>query len=160
MSNFEKIYKDYFELVYKYLILLTNNQDIAEELTQETFYKAITKIHMFTGKSKVSTWLCQIAKNLLLNEIRHNKKLNIIPLDDNKNLESSYIIEEVIIANDEKRELYKAIEKLDKNTRLVILYRICGNLSFKEIGELFNKSENWARIIFFRGKENLKEGLI
>ena len=160
MNDFEKIYNDYFKLVYKYLLFLTNNADISEDLAQETFYKAITKIHTFKNKSKISTWLCQIAKNLLLNEDRHNKKINIIPLSDNENLKNYYIVEDYIILNDEKRKLYNEIEKLDKTTRLVILYRIHGNLSFKEIGDLFNKSENWARTTFFRGKENLKEGLL
>ena len=160
MNDFEKIYNDYFKLVYKYLLFLTNNADISEDLAQETFYKAITKIHTFKNKSKISTWLCQIAKNLLLNEVRHNKKINIIPLSDNENLKNYYIVEDYIILNDEKRKLYNEIEKLDKTTRLVILYRIHGNLSFKAIGDLFNKSENWARTTFFRGKENLKEGLL
>ena len=160
MNDFEKIYNDYFKLVYKYLLFLTNNADISEDLAQETFYKAITKIHTFKNKSKISTWLCQIAKNLLLNEVRHNKKINIIPLSDNENLKNYYIVEDYIILNDEKRKLYNEIEKLDRTTRLVILYRIHGNLSFKEIGDLFNKSENWARTTFFRGKENLKEGLL
>lgn len=160
MNDFEKIYNDYFKLVYKYLLFLTNNADISEDLAQERFYKAITKIHTFKNKSKISTWLCQIAKNLLLNEVRHNKKINIIPLSDNENLKNYYIVEDYIILNDEKRKLYNEIEKLDKTTRLVILYRIHGNLSFKEIGDLFNKSENWARTTFFRGKENLKEGLL
>ena len=160
MNDFEKIYNEYFKLVYKYLLFLTNNADISEDLAQETFYKAITKIHTFKNKSKISTWLCQIAKNLLLNEVRHNKKINIIPLRDNENLKNYYIVEDYIILNDEKRKLYNEIEKLDKTTRLVILYRIHGNLSFKEIGDLFNKSENWARTTFFRGKENLKEGLL
>ena len=160
MNDFEKIYNDYFKLVYKYLLFLTNNADISEDLAQETFYKAIIKIHTFKNKSKISTWLCQIAKNLLLNEVRHNKKINIIPLRDNENLKNYYIVEDYIILNDEKRKLYNEIEKLDKTTRLVILYRIHGNLSFKEIGDLFNKSENWARTTFFRGKENLKEGLL
>ena len=160
MNDFEKIYNDYFKLVYKYLLFFTKNADISEDLAQETFYKAITKIHTFKNKSKISTWLCQIAKNLLLNEVRHNKKINIIPLSDNENLKNYYIVEDYIILNDEKRKLYNEIEKLDKTTRLVILYRIHGNLSFKEIGDLFNKSENWARTTFFRGKENLKEGLL
>ena len=131
MNDFEKIYNDYFKLVYKYLLFLTNNADISEDLAQETFYKAITKIHTFKNKSKISTWLCQIAKNLLLNEVRHNKKINIIPLSDNENLKNYYIVEDYIILNDEKRKLYNEIEKLDKTTRLVILYRIHGNLSFK-----------------------------
>ena len=88
MNDFEKIYNDYFKLVYKYLLFLTNNADISEDLAQEIFYKAITKIHTFKNKSKISTWLCQIAKNLLLNEVRHNKKINIIPLSDNENLKN------------------------------------------------------------------------
>ena len=99
MNDFEKIYNDYFKLVYKYLLFLTNNADISEDLAQETFYKAITKIHTFKNKSKISTWLCQIAKNLLLNEVRHNKKINIIPLSDNENLKNYYIVEDYIILN-------------------------------------------------------------
>ena len=99
MNDFEKIYNDYFKLVYKYLLFLTNNADISEDLAQETFYKAITKIHTFKNKSKISTWLCQIAKNLLLNEVRHNKKIDIIPLSDNENLKNYYIVEDYIILN-------------------------------------------------------------
>lgn len=160
MYDFETIYNDYFNLVYKYLLALTNNHDLAEELTQETFYKAILKINTFKDESKITTWLCKIAKNLLLNYIRHNKKIDISNIDDIAIASSLENIEDIIILNEEKKELYKEITKLDKSTQLVILYRINGNLSFKEIAEIFDKSEAWARVMFYRGKQILKEGLL
>ena len=160
MHDFETIYNNHFNLVYKYLLALTNNHDLSEELTQETFYKAILKINTFRKDSKITTWLCKIAKNLLLNYIRHNKKINISNIDDFTIASSFENIEDIIILNEEKKELYKEIKKLDKTTQLVILYRINGNLSFKEIADIFDKSEAWARVTFYRGKQILKEGLL
>ena len=75
MQSIEEIYKQYFEIVNKYLFCLTRNSDIAEELTQETFYRAVKKIHTFKGNCKISVWLCEIAKNLWYDELRKNKKL-------------------------------------------------------------------------------------
>ena len=75
MQNIEEIYNDYFKIVKKYLFCLTGNNDIAEELTQETFYKAMLKINTFKGNCKMSVWLCQIAKNLWYNELKKNKKI-------------------------------------------------------------------------------------
>ena len=160
MHDFEMIYSDYFNLVYKYLLALTNNHDLSEELTQETFYKAILKINTFRKESKITTWLCKIAKNLLLNYIRHNKKINISNIDDLAIASSLENIEDIIILNEEKKELYKEIKKLDKTTQSVILYRINGDLSFKQIADIFDKSETWARVIFYRAKQILKEGLL
>lgn len=160
MHDFETIYNDYFNLVYKYLFALTNNHDLSEELTQETFYKAILKINTFRKESKITTWLCKISKNLLLNYIRHNKKIDISNIDDFNIVSCLENIEDIIILNEEKKQLYNEIKKLDKTTRLVILYRINGNLSFKEIADIFDKSEAWARVTFYRGKQILKEGLL
>lgn len=160
MHDFETIYNDYFNLVYKYLLALTNNHYLSEELTQETFYKAILKINTFRKEAKITTWLCKIAKNLLLNYIRHNKKINISNIDDFTIASSLEKIEDIIILNEEKKALYKEIKKLDKTTQSVILYRINGNLSFKEIADIFGKSETWSRMTFYRGKQSLKEGLL
>ena len=76
-DNFEKIYVEYFDLVYKYLYCLTRNADIAEELAQETFYKAILKIHTFKNQSKISSWLCQIARNLWYNDLKKKQKISV-----------------------------------------------------------------------------------
>lgn len=157
MQNMEEIYKEYFETVKKYLFCLTHNNDIAEELTQETFYKAVKNIHTFKDDCKISVWLCKIAKNTWLDSIKKNK--NIKDMADNElfEIESLETTDETVISNQGKLELYKKIQKLDEKTRDVIYLRITGDLNFKEIGDIFNKTENWERITFYRGKQKLKE---
>ena len=157
MQNMEEIYKEYFETVKKYLFCLTHNNDIAEELTQETFYKAVKNIHTFKDDCKISVWLCKIAKNTWLDSIKKNK--NIKDMADNElfEIESLETTDEMVISNQGKLELYKKIQKLDEKTKDVIYLRITGDLNFKEIGDIFNKTENWARITFYRGKQKLKE---
>ena len=157
MQDIEKIYKEYFETVNKYLFCLTHNNDISEELTQETFFKAVKKIDTYKGNCKISVWLCQIAKNLWFDECRKNKK--IINIDENNLFDRQSIdsTEETIISNDEKILLYKKLQLLDEKTREVMYLRITGELSFKEIGVILNKTENWARVTFYRGKNQLKE---
>ena len=157
MQDIEKIYKEYFETVHKYLFCLTRNNDISEELTQETFCKAVKKIGTYKGECKISVWLCQISKNLWFDECRKNKRVisqEEINLIDTQALNTP---EEQVIANEEKFSLYKKMQKLDDKTREVIYLRITGELSFKEIGNILNQTENWARVTFYRGKNQLKE---
>lgn len=157
MQDIEKIYKEYFEIVNKYLFCLTHNNDISEELTQETFYKAVRKIDTYKGECKMSVWLCQIAKNTWYDQCRKNK--NIINVEEKDLLEVQALdtIEEQIISKEEKISLYRKMQNLDEKTREVIYLRITGELSFKEIGIILNKTENWARVTFYRGKNQLKE---
>ena len=112
MQNIEEVYKEYFDRVNRYLLCLTHNADLSEELTQETFFRAVKNINKFKGNCKISVWLCQIAKNLWLDEIHKNKKIDnqdvLDILEDNQNLEEN------IIDKTEKLELYNKIKK--KNT--------------------------------------------
>ena len=156
MQNIEEIYKEYFETIYKYLFCLTKNGDISEELTQETFFKAVQKIDTFKGECKISVWLCQIAKNLWFDYYKKNKKIASSAIDL-LNVEVLDTTEERVIANQEKVFLYQRMQKLEPKTREVIYLRITGELSFKEIGTILNKTENWARVTFYRGKNQLKE---
>ena len=120
MQDIEKIYEEYFETVNKYLFCLTHNNDISEELTQETFYKAVQKIHTYKGECKMSVWLCQIAKNLWYDQWRKNKK--ILKTEESELLEVQDLtsLEEQIISNDEKITLYKKMQSLDEKTREVM----------------------------------------
>ncbi len=159
MQNIEEVYLEHSKLVYKYLFCLTHNNELAEELTQETFVCAIKEINNFKGNSKLSTWLCQIAKNLWYKELRKIKKAKIIPIDEiSVNIKNEEDIETKIIQNNEKEILYKMIEKLPNELREIIYLRIVGEFSFKQIGEILGKNENWARVTFYRGKEKMKEG--
>ena len=155
MQNMDEINEECFETVYKYLFCLTHNSDISEELTQETFYRAVKKIDTYNGKCKISVWLCQIAKHLWYNQCRKNKR--IVDTDETFDIEDPQNLEEQFIAGEEKVLLYKKMQNLDEKTREVLYLRITGELSFKEIGEILGKTENWARVTFYRGKSKLKE---
>lgn len=158
MQDIEKIYEEYFETVNKYLFCLTRNDNLAEELTQETFYRAVKKIDTYKGDCKMSVWLCQIAKNIWYDYCRKKKITTNYENDNLVNEQSINTTEEKVIHNEEKIELYKRMQQLDEKTREVIYLRITGELSFKEIGNILNKTENWARVTFYRGKNQLKEG--
>lgn len=155
-ANIENLYNEYFKTVYKYLICLTHNREIAEDLTQETFCKAISKIDRFRGDCKVSVWLCEIAKNLWLNELKKNKR--IILTENEKDLvDIKYSLEDDFLLKQDKIELHKKINNLDSQIKEIFYLRLFSNLSFKEIGEIMGKSEVWARVNFYRGKEKIKE---
>ena len=158
----DKLYKNYSMLVYNYLYSLSKDRELAEELTQETFYKAIKNIKKFEGNSKVSTWLCQIAKNEWRTYVAKESKIKQIPIED-ENYIDKLILENTAETEVEEKEtvlnLYKEIHKLDQKTKEVIYLRIKGDLSFKEIGEILGESEEWARITYYRGKIKLKEEL-
>ena len=136
MINIEEIYNEYFKVVYRYLCFLTKNNDIAEELAQETFYKAILKIDTFKGQAQISSWLCQIAKNLWYDELKKNKKIDAFDSDFFTQISSNENIESDFIRAEEQQELLKRINSLDKVTRNVMFFRIYGNLTFKEIAEI------------------------
>lgn len=154
-KDIEMIYKKYYLTVYKYLMCLTHNPDLSDELTQETFYKMIKKIDKFEGKSKISSWLCEIAKNLWYDELRKKKHSTNITEDfdiqSEENLENGYIDKE------QTEIMYKKIAKLDEATKRVMFLRLNSEMSFKEIGEVLGKSETWARVTFYRGKQKVKE---
>lgn len=159
MQSIEKIYQEYYTVVFKYLVCLTENRDIAEELTQETFYKMIKKIHTYKGNSKISVWLCEIAKNLWYDELRKRKfktvsydELKDFDLSENKeSIENDYINKEKIGETNNK------INELDMLTKRVFYLRLNSDMSFKEIGQVLGKSETWARVTFYRGKQKVKE---
>ena len=156
----DAIYKKYCKCVYNFLYKLTNDIELSEELTQETFYTAIKKINTLNKKESIRTWLYQIAKNKWKDYLKKNKKANI-DLDENtvENLVANYDIEEDMLAKDNIIEFYKKIHMLDIDTREIIYLKIIRNFTFKEISQILGKNEEWARTKFYRGKLKLKESL-
>lgn len=154
----EEIYKRYSKLVYNYLYSLTKNVELSEELMQETFYSAIKGLKNFKNECTLSVWLCQIAKNKWKNYIKKSNKIKQISLDDtiDKILIESYF-EENLDNDVQIIELYKKIHKLDETSKEVFYLKLRGDLTFKQIAEIFGKSEEWARVTFYRGKLKLKE---
>ena len=157
MLDTEDIYKDYARIVFKYLISLCNDADTAEELTQETFYRAVKSANRYDGTCKVSTWLCQIAKHLWYQEIAKRRRKETSALDDDI-ASDGLNPEESLCLTVEKMQLIKEVHHLDETAKEVVLLRITGAFSFKEIGEVFNKNENWARVTFYRAKQKIVKG--
>ena len=139
---------------------LTNDSDLSEDLTQETFYQAAKGIDKFRGNCKISVWLCQIAKYLYYNHVK-KQRIKEIPLDDLQDYwRDSENVEKTIVDKISLEEVFKQINNLDSTTKEVIILRVKGGLSFKEIGDIFNQTENWARVTFYRGKQKLKEAKV
>lgn len=151
----EELYEKYAFKIYKYIYSLCGNHDITEEILQETFYSAIKNIKQFKNQSSIYTWLCVIAKNKWKDYIKKNKKIEFIMLEDN--IEGYSLLETDIENRDDIDRVFKIIKKLDMNTQQVIKLRIISEFSFKEIGEIFEKSEQWAKNIFYRGRIKIKE---
>lgn len=158
MQNIEEIYKEYSTTVYKYLFCLTQNRDISEDLTQETFTVAINDIKKFRGDCKLSVWLCQIAKHLWYKELKKKSKNVNLPFEEiNDDVLYDETLEETICAKEEKLKLFKDMQKLDEKSREVIYLRMVGNLNFEEIGEILGKTSNWSRVTFYRAKQKIRE---
>ena len=158
--DMKKICEEYYQTVYGYLVSITGgNIDLAEELTQETFYRAIKAAGKFRGECKMSTWLCQIAKYDFYQHLDKKKRRKEVSMDDAIEVAAEQQIEKEYISNEQKLEIYKKIQQLESPTKDVLMLRLSGELSFKEIGEILGKSENWARVTFYRGKQMIGKEL-
>ena len=154
-EDFDQIYQCYFDPVYRYVLSLSESPTVAEEITQETFFKALRSLEQFQGKSHLKSWLCAIAKNLWLSEQRKKKTQ---PIDDAMPLaDPSDGPEEVILRQDESMRIHRLLHCLDEPYREVFTLRTLGQLGFRDIGELFGKSENWACVVYHRARARIKE---
>ena len=164
MQDMDAVYRQHAQTVFKYLMLLTHDADLAEELTQETFYQAVRSIDRFDESCKITTWLCAIAKNQYLAYMKKHARLQVDP-DVNLMSDGAGMIRNTVSAEQEvlqqvgQMELLKKLHAFPEPGREVLYLRMFGNLSFREIGEVMGKTENWARVIFFRARTNLRKEL-
>ena len=153
------VYRYYVKLVYRFLYSHTHDAEWSQELMQETFLRAVNSISRYDGTCKLSVWLCQIAKHILYQELRKKKQIETVELVDCLTDDSAPNGETSILKQESKIELYREIHLLPEREREVVLYRITGELSFREIGEILGKSENWSRTVFYRAKQKIREEL-
>ena len=157
MRKIEKIYREYYDTVFKYLFCLTHDKELSEDLVQETFVRMIKNIDKFEGKSKLSSWLCEIAKNLWIDYIRKNKRKVELNENEELNIQSEQNIENEYIEREDENKVFEKIKALDEISQKIMYLRVKGEMSFKEIGDILGKSENWARVTFYRAKQKVKE---
>lgn len=156
MESIEEMYQEHAQTVYKYLMTLAKNPDVAEELTQETFYQAMKSIRRYDNSCKITTWLCAIAKNVFFAYQRKHPAMKNV--DELQQPVSS--VEYDVIKKADRVQLMQALHKCAEPYREVLYLRVFGNLSFKEIGEVMGKTENWARVTFYRGKERVRKEFV
>lgn len=158
MQDIEEIYKEYSTTVYKYLFCLTQNKELSENLTQETFAVAVEDIKKFRGECKLSVWLCQIAKHIWYKELKRKKKNANVSFEEIKeDVLYDETLEEIICAKEKKLNFFKSMQKLDEKSREVMYLRMVGNLTYEEIGEILGKTSNWSRVTFYRAKQKIRE---
>ncbi|PUB11131.1 RNA polymerase sigma factor [Paenisporosarcina sp. OV554] len=153
MTDFESIYSQYFRDVYSFVLLLSRNEKVAEEITQETFFKALKNIDKFKGNCKLNVWLCQIAKNTYFTYLDKQKRFDTDEIPE----ASENRIEEMIINKEETFRLHKVLHRLEEPYKEVFTLRVFGELSLKQISELFEKTESWARVTFYRAKRKIQD---
>lgn len=154
-ESFDEIYQSFFDPVYRYVLSLSRNPHVAEEITQETFFKALRSLDQFRGKSSIKSWLCAIAKNIWISEQRKKKAQ---PIDEVSTLPDPGIgPEESIMRQDESMRIHRFLHRLDEPYREVFTLRTLGQLSFRDIGELFGKTGNWACVVYHRARIKLKK---
>ena len=156
MEDFDKIYTEYFSTVYKFVLNLCQNPELAEEITQESFFKALKNIDRFKGDSSLNTWLCKIAKNTFYSHAKKHSRQIDYPFEI---LMSDENMEEKFADRETAYTIHKVLHKLNEPYKEVFWLRIFGELSFAQIGEIFEKTENWARVTYYRAKIMIREEL-
>lgn len=158
MEAFEAIYIQYFDSVYKYVFSLCRDEVLAEEITQEAFFRAMEHIDRFQGHCKLYVWLCQIAKNTLFTYVKKQKRYGPeTDIDMSRQLEPN--VEGEFLDKETAWKLHQLLHRLREPYKEVFSLRVFGELPFSQIGELFGKSDSWARLIFYRAKNKLRRDL-
>lgn len=151
--DFEKLYNTYFMEVYSYVMTLVKNAHLAEEITQEVFFKALKAKNPYDGRSSELTWLCAIAKNTCMDEFRKQsrfRKYDEEVLSDNS-------MEKMLEDENATLQIHQILHHMEEPYKEVFQLRIFGELSFQKIGQIFGKSENWARVTYHRAKLKIQE---
>lgn len=152
-DEFEKLCRDCTPKVYRFLLSLCGDPELARELTSETFYQAYLHIDRFRGECKPESWLCQIAKNALYRETRRRKRL--VPWEHLQRWSDGGDILEVLSDREEALNIYRHLHQLEETYREVFLLRVLGELKFGEIADIYGKTESWAKVTFYRAKDKL-----
>lgn len=158
-TDMDAVYQEYANLIYRFLYTHTHDADWSQELMQETFLRAVDSISRYDGSCKLSVWLCQIAKHVMWQELRKRKRFDIVEWTEELPDAYGQDGEGCALQQERTKELYRAIHLLPELEKEVVLYRMTGELSFRQIGEILGKSENWSRTVFYRAKQKIRKEL-
>jgi len=157
MRDFERIYKDYFEDIHRYTLALSGNAHIAEEITADTFFKALKKIDSFDGNCDIRTWLCQIAKNTYYDYCR--KRKHVINEEIPETIASDCVIDVAFEDKETALQIHRILHTMAEPYKEAFTLRVFGELNFAQIADLFGKTESWARVTFHRAKAKIVDSM-
>lgn len=156
--EFEKIYSTYFKSIYLYILKLSGNEHLAEEITSETFLKAMKSIGDFRGECDMRVWLCQIAKNAYYSYLKRNNKIANVDETELQNIiDPNTSVEEQLGMQEEAQQIRKVLHTMSNPYKEVFMWRVFGELSFKEIGALYSKTDNWACVTYHRARKMIQD---
>lgn len=153
MDDFEKLCQQSKRIVYRYLLSLCHDESVAEELTSETFFQAYIHIGEFRGECRIQSWLCKIARNAYMKELK--RRIRFYPLDTATGIATNENILERFCDREQASIILRLLHGLKEPYKEVFMLRVIGELSFKEIAEIFGKTESWSKVTFYRAKEKL-----
>lgn len=174
---FEILLERYKRRLFSFIMNFVHSMDVANDIFQEVFYKLIRSSEKFDLNKKLSSWIFRIANNCCIDYLRENKKLKEISFSDTystKSLEQKFPAsqysefwvnieeknlnpEEVLIKRESELQLQEAIESLPLEQKQVLLLRVYGDFSFKEISSILNCSQNTALSRMSYAIKNLKK---
>lgn len=157
MKDIETIYREYFGDVFRYIFRLSGDNHIAEEITAETFFKAMKSLNSFRGECDIRVWLCQIAKNCYYSHLRKSSYNENI--DEYTGIAAPFSLENDVLLRDEAKRVQLILDALPQMYRDVFTWRVYAELSFKQIGQIFGKTENWACVTYHRARKMILERL-
>lgn len=157
MKEFEEIYKLYYPQVYRFVMSLCGDSDTAEEITQETFFRALKGINKYRGDCKLSVWLFQIAKNLYFTQRKKEERFDSRAESELENKPDVINVEELIENKQLAMKIHEVLHLIEEPYKEVFWMRAFGELSFAEIGKIHGKTESWARVTFHRAKIKIQE---
>ena len=152
-----KMYEAHYMRVFSYCMTLSGDRMLAEEITQEAFFRAVTKREKFRGESNEVTWLCAIARNIFIDEKRRSGKTDSFEDIPEEIADSSKGVEQAAADSDSSYRIHMELQELEEPYKEVFELRVFGEMSFREIGQMYKKTENWARVTYHRAKLKLQE---
>lgn len=155
MIDFEKVFEQNRDFIYRFLIKMCKDSALAEELMQETFYRAYINISALKAEEKTSSWLCSIAKNTYFAYVNEHKRLE--PLETAGDIRYDFDTEVVFEEKELSKKAFEVLHTLEEPYKEVFMLSVFAGLSLKEISGIFGKSESWARVTFYRAKLKLSE---
>lgn len=160
VMEFEQLYNAYFKSVYRYIRKLSGDEYVAEEITSETFLKAMKSIGDFRGECDMRVWICEIAKNTYYSYLKKSKRIASVDETELQSIvDPDAFIEEQIGIQNETQQIRKILHTMPDPYKEIFMWRVFGELSFKEIGDLYNKTDNWACVTYHRARKMIQSRL-